>query len=95
MELQHNPDNPASDLTVVMQNNCNLILYLNFSTIFSLAAQISSAVLKEDIETSYYKDFANAALNKIEQYIQLENFMIVYYFNYNREMKLFLLKDNM
>ena len=70
IQMHYDPKNPVSDLSLIMQNNCNLILYMNFDTIFTLGSKIATAVFKEDIETSYYTEFAKAALSKIDQYIQ-------------------------
>lgn len=70
IQFQYDPKNPNSDLSLLMQNNCNLILYANFATIFTLAAKVTTAIFKEDIEMAYYIEFAKAALSKIDQYIQ-------------------------
>ena len=63
--------NPKSDLNLFISNNCQLVLCANFHTIFTLASKLAQAVMKEDVDIKYYKDFAQAALTKIEEYIQL------------------------
>jgi hypothetical protein len=63
--------NPVSNLSLIVKNNCNLIICLNYDTIFTLAMKISAAIFKESIDTSYYKEFGHAARKKIDEYIQL------------------------
>ena len=70
-QFKNDTSSPMSDLSVILTNNCHLIFCVNFHTIFSLATYLSEAVFKETVETEYYRDFAEAALNKIDQYVQL------------------------
>ena len=62
---------PKSDLNLIMNSNSQLLFCINFHTIFSLASNLGEAVFKESIEMAYYRDFAKAALTKIDEYIQL------------------------
>eukprot|EP00826_Nyctotherus_ovalis_P018586 TRINITY_DN15579_c0_g1_i2.p1 TRINITY_DN15579_c0_g1~~TRINITY_DN15579_c0_g1_i2.p1 ORF type:complete len:114 (-),score=19.12 TRINITY_DN15579_c0_g1_i2:209-529(-) len=63
--------NPVSNISLIVRNNCNMIICLNYNTIFTLAKKVSTAIFKETIDTSYYKDFGHAARKKIDEYIQL------------------------
>ena len=71
MQFTVNTGNPSSDLNLILRNNCNWILCINYDSIFTLAKKISRAVFKENVDTSYYNDFGRAAKNKINEYIQL------------------------
>jgi len=71
LRFTNDPNDPESDLQLVLTNNCQLRFCLNSYSVFTLASKLSEAVLKENIETSYYKEVAKAALSKIDQYIQV------------------------
>lgn len=71
MQYRYHSDNPSSDLSLIVTNNTNLVFYVNLYTIFVLSSELTGAVFKENIETAYYREFADAALKKIDQYIQL------------------------
>jgi len=64
-------ENPVSSLSLIVKNNSNLIICLNYDTIFTLAKKVSAAIFKETIDTSYYKEFGDAVHKKIDEYIQL------------------------
>jgi len=71
MQYRYHSENPNSDLSLILTNNTQLFFYINLYTIFTLSLELTSAIFKENIETAYYKEFADAALKKIDQYIQL------------------------
>ena len=62
---------PKSDLSLSLYTNCQIVVCTNFNTIFTITSCLGDAANKEEVELSYYKDFANAMLAKIDQYIQL------------------------
>lgn len=70
-QFKYDSTNPTSDISLILTNNCNLLFYVNFFTIFTVSAELTGAIFKENIETAYYKEFADAALKKIDEYIQL------------------------
>ena len=70
-QFRKDPTNPTSDMTLTMDSNCQLIFYVNFHTVFALMALLQEAVFKEKVELEYYRDFARAALSKLDEYIQL------------------------
>ena len=86
LNLSCDSGHPNSDLMLVLTNNCQLRFCVNFCTIFTLASKISDAVLKENIETAYYKEFAKAALSKIDQYIQLGvSYAVILFLNLQKD----------
>ncbi len=70
-QFVHDPLNPTSDLTLSMDSNCQLVFCMNSHTVFSIILLLQEAVSKENVELAYYKDFARAALSKLEEFIQL------------------------
>ncbi len=71
VQFRKDPTNPSSDLTLAMDSNCQLIFYVNFHTIFTLLTLLQEAVFKQKVELEYYRDFARAALSKLDEYVQL------------------------
>jgi len=71
IQFKFDTANPQSDLGLILTNNCHLIFCINFNTIFTVATYMAEAIFKEQIETSYYRDFAKAAMNVIDQYVQI------------------------
>ncbi len=71
ISLRHDTGDPNSDLALTVKNNAQLIICPNYYTFLTIAANLGSAVLKEEVEVSYYQDFAKAAISKVEAYIQL------------------------
>ena len=60
-----------SNLYLSVTNSCQFVLCSNFHTFFTVGSLLGEAALKEKVDVKYYKDFAKAALAKLEELIQM------------------------